>query len=140
MAKTKCKLNCPLTGYMGWHGGCTASDSGACCSPFSTQGYLMVQDGCLNTSFHSNLLASKKKEEGAGEVPLLLRTLLGSYKATTCLHLFRLLCRKYHKLGGLQTAEICLETGKSKIKVPAHSVSVESPLYSSAIELQKLCH
>ena len=97
----QCKLDCPLTGYMGWHGGSTTSNSAACCSPFSPQGYLMVQDGCLNISFHSNLLASKKKEEGAGEVPLLLRTLLGSYKATTALRLFRLLCRKLPSTGWL---------------------------------------
>lgn len=101
VAKTKCKLDCPLTGHMGWHGvGSTTSDSVACCSPFSTQGYLMPKMVALHISFHSHLLASKKKEEGAGEVPLLKDT-SGSYKATTALRLFRLLCRKLPSTGWL---------------------------------------
>ena len=49
------------------------SDSDACCSPSSIQGYLMVQDGCSSISFHGHLLASRKSKKGAEGNPTSLK-------------------------------------------------------------------
>lgn len=54
----------------GWDGRLLA----LCFVPFSTHGFhLMVQDGCLSSSHHTCLSASRK-EEGLKNMSLLLRT------------------------------------------------------------------
>ena len=95
----------------------------------------MVQDGCSSISFHGHLLASRKSKKGAEGNPTSLKDTSWKLQSYYFSSSVQVAIENYHKLGGLQTAEDCLENGKSKIKVPGESASVESPLPGSQIAI-----